>query len=237
LYRTIERPAVNLSDGIVVVTPGDERTMRQKYPKLKNRIVTIFNGYEPIAFTPSQRPQTDTSLQLVSLGKLGYYAPHLAGVLFEALSELQTEGIVTRLVHVGQPEPSVQAAQTRYPQVDYRNTGYMDYKDGLQVAYESDVAVIVMNHPTAYWTKVFDYIACNKPILLVTEDAEQLSELVTSFKHGVVCATAHQIKDAIRHFHSQPITTLDDQLIPQQYARSTQNDVYLQHLRQYINNR
>ena len=237
LFRLSERPAVASADGIVVVTPGDAAIMRKHYPKQRQKIEVILNGYDEVAFSAPIKRTDALSLQLVSLGKLGYYAPHLAQRLFEALDTLELRDRSIKLVHVGPHEAAIESILPKVKNVTYECTGYVDYKQGLQIAYDSDVAVIVYNHPTGYGTKLFDYMAVNKPILLITDEAKDLSELVASLKNGFVCRSVADIQSAILTIVNQQINTLDDQARTQAYSRRAQNQRYLDYLRQLITSR
>ena len=230
LYRVIEKPAVNNSDGIVVVTPGDFDIMSRKYKNKKEKIQVILNGYEEIDFDENDKSNVDNAIQLVSLGKLGYYAPHLAKELFSALEEIKIDGLDIELIHVGPKEESIESILSSVNDFRYECTGYVDYKKGLKIAYESDIAIIVYNHPTGYGTKIFDYIACNKPIILVTEEANDLKEFVLKLKNGFACKNKSQIKDSINYIYKNNIKTLDDKIIRNKYSRNNQNKLYYNYI-------
>ena len=234
LFRWIERPAVNQADGIVVVTPGDAAIMRKHYPKYRDTIFTIFNGYDEVDLKAVQSSNAKSAFQLVSLGKLGYYAPHLAKRLFDALDAMSFTHPSVKLLHVGQKEAVVETLLPEVKHFTYECTGYVDYSKGLQLAAMSDVGVIVYDHPTGYGTKIFDYIAVNKPILLITDKAKDLSDLVLTMKNGFVCRSTEETLNALQTIVSQKITNLDDRQNREQFSRSTQNQRYLELLHQLL---
>lgn len=240
IYRIIERPAVERSDGLVVVTPGDFDIMSRKYKNKKQNIKVISNGYEDNNFNEVESVKKEASfnsntIQIVSLGKLGYYAPHLVRELCSALNEIKIANKEIELLHVGQKEAIVETIMSQYKNFKYKCTGYVDNRNALRIASESDIALIVYNHPTGYGTKVFDYIACNKPIILVTEEANDLRKFISGFKNSFVCKNKEQIIDSIRFLYNNEIKTLDDEFIRSKYSRDNQNRLYYTQIIEIVN--
>lgn len=230
IYRIIERPAVSNSDAIVVVTPGDKAIMREKYKKKRKEIHSILNGYGEVEHGHiSQNENRKEVLRIVSLGKLAYYAPQLANELMNAIFELKREtNINIMLIHVGQEESCLESAILNDDNTMYSCTGYVEYKEGMRITQSADIGVIVYNHPTGYGTKVFDYISCNKPVILITQDGKSLMEFVLRFKNGYVCQTKEQIKNAILDIYKKKIDVLDEKIVVDQYSREKQNQSYFE---------
>lgn len=229
MKRCIERSAVKSADAVAVVTPGDKKTMCKHYKKKKDQIYTIYNGYEAIPDKTEEGFRKNDVLTLTSFGKFGYYSPELVKVLFAAVNDIAGSGTKIAIKHIGQEETFVDKLfqDGRYKNVMYHCTGYVSYETGMREVQQSDICVITYNHPTGFGTKVFDYIACNKPIILLTKQGKALAELVSSFSNGFVCESTEEVEKAIQSIMENDIKTLDEQSTLKQYSRIHQNNKYI----------
>lgn len=228
LHRLEEKKAIKYANAVITVTPEDQNTMRMHYKKYKDKFYTVYNGFDDIDVQQKRIEKKSDVVELVSLGKIGYYSTVFVDILFEAVDTISRLGRKVAITHVGEPETYARdlAKSGRYQNLTYNCTGYLSYKQGIQIAKNADICFIACNHPTGLGTKVFDYIACNRPIILLTKQSRKLAELVSSFKHGYVCETVKDIQRAINEIIENNIQTLDDDINLHQYSRKRQNKNY-----------
>ncbi|MBK5253010.1 MAG: glycosyltransferase [Peptostreptococcaceae bacterium] len=229
--RLVEKDAVKNANGIVVVSHGDNQIMKRHYKNQKENIVTIFNGFEKfseISEKSNNKTEKDSIFNLVSLGKLGYYSNELVELLFKAVYDISKEGYRIRIMHVGNREDYVTKLlkNNDYLNAIYNCTGYVSYEQGIIMTKQSDICLIIYNHPTGLGTKVFDYIACNKPIVLITKQGKALSNFISSFENGYVCNSTDDIIKTINYILENNIKKLDDKKELNKYSREYQNKHY-----------
>ncbi|MFC7062337.1 glycosyltransferase [Halobacillus seohaensis] len=226
--RFIEKEAVKSADYVVVVTNGDKRKMGKYYRNESDKIKTIFNGYEYLSESYYEK-QENNKITLAALGKLGYYSKELLSLLFESIGELVESGVEININHIGEIESNVGVLlkTNNLPSSIYDCSGFVSYEDGMKMTKESDIGLIIATHPTALGTKVFDYISCNKPILFITSEAEELSKFIRNFDYGFICKSKEDIIETINYIVKNNITKLDnDNNKIRQYSRKYQNEKY-----------
>lgn len=228
MHWFVERAAVNSSEAVVVVTPGDNKTMSRHYKKKRNRVYTIYNGYENVELV-NCKTRSESDFTIASFGKLGYYSIDLVELLFSAVTNMVQKDKNILINHIGQKEASIEELllSGRFIDVKYDCTGLVSYEEGRSLLKQADVCLIIYNHPTGLGTKVFDYIACNKPIILLTRHGKALAQLISSFKNGFVCESAKCLESTISKILEDEIKTLDDEKDLAQYSRHYQNEQYM----------
>lgn len=228
MNRYSEKKAVMRANKIIVVTPGDKKIMQRHYRNQKDKIEIIFNGFEEQLINYDDTIETNVKHTISTFGKFGYYAPNFAELLFEAIISVKSFGIDVLIQHIGAEEKYINEliVRKKYPEEIYSCTGYVNYEAGVEMTKKADVNFIIYKHPTGLGTKIFDYIACNKPIILVTDQAQALSQFVKSFKNGYVCKDKDGIIETIKHIIENDISTLDEKNRINLYSRKFQNKIY-----------
>lgn len=178
-----ERRAFKNASEIVFVTQGCLEKMMKRYHLKSDKLKLIYNGYEN-KYTYTEEKKTDDFVLAVA-GKFKYYNPRAAVAVLDAC-----EKSCVKLVHVGIPDEEFQN-NYRCSVYDYR--GVKNYKETLDILAEADAFVITYQHKIGLGTKVFDYLAMNKPIIYVGPQNTELAGFVSSWENGYVCENEENI--------------------------------------------
>ncbi|WP_247001698.1 glycosyltransferase [Halosolutus gelatinilyticus] len=169
---------------VTTATSGITRAYQNRYPELSSKFKTVENGYDPDDF-PDVDVEQPNRFTIVYVGKFGHYrdvAPFL-----RALADIKTETGV-QFVHVGEPEQDVVSTVAEFGLADqFTCTGFVDRSAVARHIHRADLGLAVSGgSPQEMTTKIFDYIACETPILACGPSAGAMAEVVSQFDHGYV---------------------------------------------------
>jgi len=162
---------------------------------LSKKLYTVENGYDPDDFPPLETEPSD-GFEIVYAGKFSNFRD--PNPFLKALSKIQPQHDVS-FVHVGNSEGHVQDAVKRYDlEQHYECTGYVDRTEVARRIQRADLGLAVSGgSPQEMTTKIFDYMACNTPILGCGPDGS-MTEVIKRFEFGYVTTNeTSQIKNIL----------------------------------------
>jgi glycosyltransferase involved in cell wall biosynthesis/peptidoglycan/xylan/chitin deacetylase (PgdA/CDA1 family) len=111
-------------------------------------------------------------------------------------------------------------------------TDRIDKATALQIMSEASVFLMYAHKDVKGVTssKIFDYLALGKPIILCPSDNEILEEIITTTRSGYICNTSQEVADILQLLYSEYISTgsthycLNKDLI-ERYSRKNQTEI------------
>ena len=176
---------LNSADAIITASQVVTSRYEEKYGL--DNILTIPNGFDPDDYSFDSITTSD-NFQIVYAGKFLDFREYQP--TFEAFRELLKEYPNAKFVHLGPKEDHVfKTISDLGLESNYDFRGYKPLDEVGRVISGSDVALAITGgdkyEPT---TKIFDYMACNTPILGVGPADGEMARMVSSFTNGHVVA-------------------------------------------------
>ncbi|MGQ3414368.1 glycosyltransferase [Natrinema sp. LN54] len=181
----VAEPAVfRVATAITTATDGITNEYKSRYPSLSAKFRTIENGYDPSDF-PVHDVEKPDEFTIVYVGKFDHFrdtTPFLRSV-----AELSTETDVT-FVHVGREEAQVSSAVSQLGLSDrFQCTGFVSRSEVARQIQRADLGLAVSGGSRQEMTtKIFDYIACETPILACGPKDGSMANVVEQFEHGYI---------------------------------------------------
>jgi glycosyltransferase involved in cell wall biosynthesis len=185
----LEKMVINSSFKTICATEIMNQDYSMFYPEYKEKFITITNGFDPDDFDHEISSLFD-SFTILYTGKFRANTPTFRDPLnfFKALDLLKKKNIPVFFVHIGEPENKViQMVQSLNLNDRVSFIGFRSYIDTLAYTKSADILLIIggteRNEQTG---KIFDYIACKKPILALARTDGGIGEIVKSLAYSKI---------------------------------------------------
>jgi glycosyltransferase involved in cell wall biosynthesis len=191
-----------------VATDGIHEAYVNSYPKIENKVYTIENGYDHDDF-PEVETKPREGFDIVYVGKFSDFRD--PNPFLKALSHIQFQYDVS-FIHVGHPEEQVENAVRQYDlEQNYECTGYVGRKEVARWIQKSNLGLAVSGgSPQEMTTKIFDYMACETPILGCGPGGS-MTDVIEQFEFGYVAPNeTNKIKNLILEIIDQNPESLGD---------------------------
>ena len=171
-------------DAFAICTVNDTMTnqYQNEYPKIKYKFVTIPNGYDPEDYEEIQ-PKKLQGYNIIYAGKFGVSAGFRNPEnIFKAIKIVNDKGVSVRFVHVGQKEEKIIEIAKKEDVIQYCTfVGRKSYKESLEYCKGANILLVIGSNEKSEQTgKIFDYIGCGRPIMVL---ANSDSEIVNVCKN------------------------------------------------------
>jgi len=172
----LEQKTMLNADSVVFTTDRMQVYLHQRYPFLTTKSAVILNGYDPSDFNggpiDASRSHRDT-FTLTHTGTI--YQKRSAELLLRCLSDLIRAGRIPRArirVNFVGSTPTVRERATQLDLADVVTViDFMKYEECVDLWHRSDVLLLfAQGQPLQIPTKLYDYIAVGKPILVFAEE-------------------------------------------------------------------
>jgi glycosyltransferase involved in cell wall biosynthesis len=172
----LEKKTMLNADSVVLTTDRMQAYLHQRYPFLTKKSAVILNGYDPVDFNGgpngARRSDQDT-FTLTHTGTI--YQKRSAELLLHCLSDLVQTGTIPRTrvrVNFVGSTPTVRERATQLDLADIVTViDFMKYEECVELLHRSDVLLLfAQGQPLQIPTKLYDYIAVGKSILVFAED-------------------------------------------------------------------
>jgi glycosyltransferase involved in cell wall biosynthesis len=187
----LEQKTMLNADSVVFTTDRMQAYLHQRYPFLTSKTAVIVNGYDPSDFNGGPidacRSHRDT-FTLTHTGTI--YQKRSAESLLRCLSELIHAGRIPRArirVNFVGSTPTVRERATQLDLADVVTViDFMKYEECVDLWHRSDVLLLfAQGQPLQIPTKLYDYIAVGRPILVFAEDGAT-ADLASRLPHATV---------------------------------------------------
>ena len=172
----LEKKTMLNADSVVLNTDRAQAYLHLRYPFLTKKSAVILNGYDPVDFSggPNEARQSDQdTFTLTHTGTI--YQKRSAELLLHCLSDLVQTGTIPRKrvrVNFVGSTPTVRERATQLDLADIVTViDFMKYEECVELLHRSDVLLLfAQGQPLQIPTKLYDYIAVGKSILVFAED-------------------------------------------------------------------
>lgn len=208
INKQLERFVIDQSDAVILNTKNMTDIYSNVYENSITKFHTITNGFDPEDY-PEKVEESNGKFRLIYPGKFrdGYHA--FLDAYENVISELDKD---VQFIHYG-PDEHLHT-QNFYEDADntgVANTidsrGYADLESIVPAIRSADVGIVITrpDDPTHVPTKIFDYMACNIPVLALDSPDGALAKIIEPFDHAY-CAQ-HQDREQIKNLLSHVLTT------------------------------
>jgi len=229
--RVAEAWAVQGASLVVHTTDLQTRMYRERYETKPARdFVTVRWGYDAEALAGLDVPPRaqDDVFRIAIFGKFASYCAEDARKLALAVARLHV-GRRMQVVHLGAPEPELEAALRREGLLAcFRSAGMQPYAAGMRKLASADCLVLNAISDVSLPAKVYDYIALNRPIVAFAAPESALGQLLARFSGAFLAATAEQALDAFMRITDRRITELQAGLDTAEFSQQYQFERLLQ---------
>lgn len=225
LCMPVEKRAIKHASGIVLVTEKSKDDLNHMY-HIEQKCRVIYNGYE---FGPIENStEKNDGLTIVIAGKFSAYYPDAAKDFLEVCDKINHSNSV-RVKHIGESERLLEGEFTDV----YQKLGPKSYNDTLKELAGADAFLVCYPYSSGLGTKVFDYIACNKPIIYIGRVPSELSEFINQFENSYVCKDREGMQHAVEELQQKRPSFLTSQDVSQ-YSRDCQNEIYWKLIKEIV---
>ena len=200
----LERRGIGVADAVTSVSPSLTEMLAEAFPTQRDKFYTVYNGFEddeipqPVEARPVDRP-----LRIIYAGTL--YRGRDPRALLAAVAHLKrTEPSVPRSVELeflGNGTGPLAELAERLGIADCVTTSApVPRTEALQRIAEADIGLLPVGEmigSIAIPTKVYEYLACGKPILVLGGVASQPARFVCENRFGW-CAPAGDVPAIVR---------------------------------------
>ena len=195
-------------DVLTTTTPLARETLQSLHPQ--KRIEAVVSGYDPQDFTNIKQSETSDKLRLMYAGSL-YGGKRDPSILFDALHQLIDEEKIEQdkiaIDFYGDTE-NLERLSEKYGLSPIVNIhGRIAHEEVLQKQMNSDVLLLIswMNESEKMFIpgKVYEYMACKKPILSIGYHEGSLKDLIEKTEIGHHVSDVENCKKAIYDYYSK----------------------------------
>lgn len=194
----LESKAVKAASAIITVNERLTGEIAERYPEARERVTTIYNGFDPEDFTELPRVSSpfrrSAGLQILYMGTLSRDA-NRPRVFFEALSLLMDEVRATppplEIVFMGvTDEPSKSLASELGIGDLVRFVPYAPHREALACLSMADALLLIVD-PHAFADrivtgKLFEYLGAGKPVIALAPADSEAARIVRATGAGIV---------------------------------------------------
>ena len=202
ISEIIEPKIVNQASAIINVTDELTELYKNRYKDLvpENNFYTIYNGFD-LEELPKKKSKKCYYFKIVYAGRFAKFIFPFA--FFEALNnfinerKLKPEEI--KFIWVGEKEKDVIEFLDKINLNEYVVfIEHRPYKEALELIENADVGLLIVGRFTEASTKLFDYIALKKTILLISDEEARAVKIAREYGNAkIVKNNINEIKDAI----------------------------------------
>lgn len=195
---------------VTTVSPWHVDMLRPYNPNIR----LIYNGYDPELFYPS--PQPSKYFIIIYTGRMSSIRMHAPGLLLSALKRLSEEKVLSSKecrIHWYMSESFKTDTYSLFESEGLLD--YLDFKGNVQAnelpaaLNQSSILLLLANKASVngpqgiMTTKVFEYLAVEKPILCVRSDESYLAELIHETQSGIAAVNVEEVYNFIRFYYNQ----------------------------------
>lgn len=235
--RAAEAWAVQGASLVVHTTDLQTRMYRERYETKPARdFVTVRWGYDAEALAGLDVPPKprDDVFRIAIFGKFASYCAEDSRQLARAVARLHV-GRRVQVVHLGAPEPELEAAFRREGLLAcFQSAGMQPYAAGMRELPSADCLVLNAISDVSLPAKVYDYIALNRPIVAFAAPESALGQLLGRFSGAFLAATAEQALDAFTRIADRRLAELQAGLDTAEFSQQYQFEKLLRALRSLV---
>lgn len=218
LCLPIEKYVFQSSEKIVFVSDKSKETIKRRYGLDEEKCNVICNGFEVIP--EKKENKKNECFKIYIAGKFIAYNYRMALDFLSVCKDIESPYKI-EIFHIGNKEDDLEAYQGIY-----HDLGVMSYKDTMVELSNADAFLINSGISVGLGTKVFDYIALNKPIIYIGVDPSEISDFIRIFENAYICTNQKEM-DVCLHSMIENYTDFLTVKDIKKYSREYQNGKYV----------
>lgn len=174
IAKLLEPIIIKNASAIINVTEELTDIYRSFYKNVinENKFFTVYNGADLDDFVELNDIQKESHFEIIYTGKFGNFRSPFGffQAFHELIRELNLKTIDIKVILVGNIESEVKDFVEKLNINEYvLFYGYKTYKETLSLIKKADIGLVFVGSPTEGSTKIFDYIALNKKIMVISD--------------------------------------------------------------------
>lgn len=215
IVGVLESKTLKKAHAICTINDTMTEEYKKEYPKLKDKIYTISNGFDSDDYKDIE-PKKFSKYTIVYTGKFkvsaGFRDPK---ELFKAIYNLNKQGYEIEFVHVGKKEEEIINLAKEYDIISHCTfTGLKSYKEAIEYCKGANLLLVIGGKEKSEQTgKIFDYIGCQKQILAITTGNSEIDKVceninIKTIRHG----DTKEIEKLIKNLYENKLTKVNDNM-------------------------
>lgn len=184
LAGKLEKTAIRYASSVVFATSVLQQEYEELYPSYAWKYKTIPNGYDPEDFLDIEPIFITNKTTLILAGQFNIYTPTAVSSLMGALKLLPD----VHFIYIGNEAKLIQDAAEAFSVGHLVTTyPYMPYEKVLSYVAGADFAILSNGMRNGMGTKIFDYLALNKPTLCFVPEGSVITQQFSVLESVLVC--------------------------------------------------
>ena len=174
------------TDCVIMTTKMMKNAYSQIYPSLSDKFKTIPNGYETERFHKYE-PKYEEDFHIVCAGKFTYNGAVNAEPFIRAFKRFADNNRNVKFSQYGGADQPLNESIKKYSLGSrFSRKGFVNSDVLIPVLKGANVGLVGARSKTETATKLYEYMACNIPILYIGPKDSSAAELLQNCKHGYV---------------------------------------------------
>ncbi len=228
----VHKTAILNANYLTTVTDAEKQNLIRHYGQsLKNKTLTVRNGFNDQLVNSMNEfkhviSEKSKNYKIGIFGKFAYYSTQDVHTLLNAIISLDETHPVS-LYLVGKKENEFnEFLQNDNPKISIIQTGFVSYVEGLRILSSCDILVLNNRSSNALGTKIFDYLALNKPIIAFADLDSEISNLLRPFENAFIVEDETECRQVIKSIIHRKINYLDKDIDLFNYSRLSQTRIF-----------
>lgn len=196
VFGLAEKIAIKYATHVIFASPALRDEYAAFIPYHQRKYSVIHNGFDPDDFSriAPRKICSHRTLTLILAGQMTVYTPEVLDGLLAIIGEISD----LHFLYIGSEHNIVSQKAARYhAESQVTSFSYMPYHTALEYVAGSEYAMVTAGLKNQLCTKIFDYIALNKPILCFVPENSVITSTFGGLKSMVVSKAPHTL-DSIR---------------------------------------
>lgn len=240
-FFDVNKSAILRADSIITVTESEKKVLIRHYGKsIADKIEVVRNGFDDNLLDSIETIEKPIDIKngykIGVFGKFAYYNADYAHTFINTVISLSNLYPATVYL-VGKKEDEFnEYIQNGHKNVSLVQTGYLSYTEGLQILSNCQILVLNNRSSNSHGTKIFDYIALNKPIIAFIHPDSEIADLLRPFNNAFIVTNENECRKAIENILQKKLNCLDEHIDLYNYSRLSQTRIYEHLIHSVIHN-
>jgi glycosyltransferase involved in cell wall biosynthesis len=187
-FRFLENIAIKFASSVVFCTPTLIEEYSQLFPQHKHKYNLITNGYDPDDFINITPTKITSKKAIILAGKIHAYTPEVLEYLIKTLRDFPD----LHFIYIGHEKSTVDAVVRRYHAEKYVSSlPLQSYRKVINYIAAADITLLTNGVVNGLGTKIFDYLAVNKPIIAFVPGGSVIKKMFSGHDNFLIFESPH----------------------------------------------
>ena len=193
-----QRKAIKIADVVTIAGEDGKALLEMIYgKKVGQKTFSVCNGFNDVGISLNSGSNYENK-DVFNLCIFGKFAEYLSDNQLDDIAQgLSDYHGRIKITQIGNQEDRL-TTRLKWYNIEYINTGYLDYEEGIIYLKENATAFFLSNDlKVGNGTKVYDYILCDKPIIYFGIKNTGVCEFLKNFRNAFICSENEELLNAI----------------------------------------